>query len=636
MNDKDVLPYYTANSYCSKGMFNTSMGDLQRQLYRGGEYDIFKYAPMFESDFIQISKKGEVIDIHNHVQMVTMGIASTSPVLPLPDVMLVARPARVCENHNGCSQPTQKRGRKSTTTLELTRLLPLNFVKISIHNREKQQLRLKLATGRTFYLQLCPSSDGREDLFCYWEKIVYLLRPKMETYSSNPSLQTGDLTNTSTRLTDDNKSIMTADLYGEGDRDEGRLRKFREVSEATSSAYAGGEGIGIKQPSHGMPGPSSAAMKSPGSARRAAATGSTEGPSMGAAITGTIASSRPGAAKAGAAASPKTGGAVAGTRAGSTMGPAVAGKTAGHSESTVSVVIDKASGPTQKNVALAGGVTKSPRVSRGPSKVITGTASVSSESANKVLASATRSSAERSSTQSTVATSFSPGSSMGIRGGVTANKPAARNAKLPLLSTLKTEGYMSERDGSQKVSKSNTKVLKEKKKRKSKRNKNPTKRSSHHHRKSRDKSTRKSSSHQSSAESGTRKEDKKRKGRSSTKGKGQRSSSHKSISRSPTPKESRTTQKLGRTQSSASSSAPVVSKKPSKIGSFFRSFRAISASRAVITSPERDLDIIAKTVERCNIESKMEKAPGYVQDVEITGTMTAETTETIIFASKAT
>lgn len=200
-----MLPYYTAHSYRSMGVFNTCMGNLQRQLYKGGEYEIFKYAPMFESDFIQISKKGEMIDVHNRVRMVTVGIASTSPILPLPDVMLLARPTRVCDEHARHARPTKGRSRKPTKNLELTRLLPLKFVKISIHDHEKQQLRLKLATGRTFYLQLCPSSDTQEDLFCYWEKLVYLLRPPADSCSSTRTQQTGDAA-----LIEDDRSLLVS------------------------------------------------------------------------------------------------------------------------------------------------------------------------------------------------------------------------------------------------------------------------------------------------------------------------------------------------------------------------------------------------------------------------------------------
>ena len=44
------------------------------------------------------------------------------------------------------------RGLKSEKSLELTRLLPLKFVK-SIYGLEKKQLPLKLAMGPSFYLQ---------------------------------------------------------------------------------------------------------------------------------------------------------------------------------------------------------------------------------------------------------------------------------------------------------------------------------------------------------------------------------------------------------------------------------------------------------------------------------------------------
>lgn len=53
MSTESMLPYYTAASGGAVGMFNTSMGELQKHLYEG-EYYAFKYTPMFESDFIQV------------------------------------------------------------------------------------------------------------------------------------------------------------------------------------------------------------------------------------------------------------------------------------------------------------------------------------------------------------------------------------------------------------------------------------------------------------------------------------------------------------------------------------------------------------------------------------------------------
>ncbi|CAO2638869.1 Golgi-associated RAB2 interactor protein 4 [Lemmus lemmus] len=217
-------------------MFNTAMGKLQRQLYKG-EYDIFKYAPIFESDFIQITKRGEVIDVHNRVRMVTVGIACTSPILPLPDVMLLARPAPGCEDFAVRGQTIKGKNRKAAKALELTRLLPLRFVRLSVHNREKQQLRLKFATGRSCYLQLCPPVEGRDDLFTYWEKLIYLLRPPVESTSSTYAIPAGDM--------EDKPNAAVAEFQGKGDPDQVSIRSLPVVTDVngiSSAAFAGGEG----------------------------------------------------------------------------------------------------------------------------------------------------------------------------------------------------------------------------------------------------------------------------------------------------------------------------------------------------------------------------------------------------------
>uniref|UniRef100_A0A8D2JIJ0 Golgi associated RAB2 interactor family member 3 n=1 Tax=Sciurus vulgaris TaxID=55149 RepID=A0A8D2JIJ0_SCIVU len=588
-----VLPYYTAHSYRSMGVFNTSMGELQRQLYKGGEYDIFKYAPMFESDFIQISKKGEVIDVHNRVRMVTVGIASTSPILPLPDVMLLARPAKVCEEHARRGRPIKGRGRKSAKTLELTRLLPLKFVKISIHDREKQQLRLKLATGRTFYLQLCPSSDVREDLFCYWEKLVYLLRPPAESCSSTPTIQTGD------GNTEDDKSLVASEIRGEGDQDSGLL-KLHELSGATSSAYAGGEGI---------QGALAASISTLGSAQEGAAAGTTGGLAVA------------GAATSGAA----------------TSGAATSGAANSSTSGAISVASTMPGSSSPITAALAGTATKDSGEG-GPSKAIAVAASVSSEEVNVALAGAASTSTAH--TSSAGAISISPGSSMSVvfAGTVTTSATKVEKgegaAAAPLVSTLQSEGYMCERDGSQKVSKTNTEGRKEKKERRDKKDKHASRKSSRHrktseshHRTSREKS-RKSSSHRSvSDHHGKTKDDRKEKGHRRG-----RSSSHKSASHSSSTKESRKTHKVVKSRSATSSIN--LSKKSSKIGSFLRSFMAMPSSKTVVAARDREVDIVSKTVEKHNIERKVERAQDG-KDLEITGTVTSETMERIIFEAKS-
>ncbi|XP_057383629.1 Golgi-associated RAB2 interactor protein 4-like [Balaenoptera acutorostrata] len=245
MTGDSLLPYHTAQSSTGVGLFNTTVGKLQQQLHKG-EYDIFRYAPIFESDFIQITKRGDVIDVHNCVCMVTVGIASSSPVLPLPDIMLLARWATGCEEHAERSQATKGKSHKAAKTLELTRLLPLKFVRISAHNREKQQLRVKFATGRSCYLQLCPPLDAQEDLFAYWEKLIYLLRPPVDSHSSTYAIPAGDMIGMPVFEEEDGRSPAGEDFQGEWDQDQVSIRSLHmrsEVAGATSAAFAGGEGI---------------------------------------------------------------------------------------------------------------------------------------------------------------------------------------------------------------------------------------------------------------------------------------------------------------------------------------------------------------------------------------------------------
>lgn len=340
-------------------MFNTAMGKLQRQLYKG-EYDIFKYAPIFESDFIQITKRGEVIDVHNRVRMVTVGIASTSPALPLPDVMLLARPAAGHDEPGGRGQATKGKDRKAPKTLELTRLLPLKFVRISVHSREKQQLRLKFATGRSCYLQLCPPLDAREDLFAYWEKLIYLLRPPVDSNSSTYAIPAEDMLGMPVFEEDDRRSRVGADFQARGDQDQVSIRSLHavsEVSEANSAAFAGGEGT--RQFSR-KPGVASANPKPAGLNRELAAAAA--------------------AGEAAGAAAVATGGTAAGFAAGIAAGTAAG---------ALSVAITRSAAPDQVGMAGAGAATMGPGGSKA-NLAIAGTASLSPQSRNMALAGAAK------------------------------------------------------------------------------------------------------------------------------------------------------------------------------------------------------------------------------------------------------
>ncbi|KAJ8789764.1 hypothetical protein J1605_021722 [Eschrichtius robustus] len=62
-------------------------GRLQRHLL-SGEFDQLRDLPIFESNFVQVTRLGEVAN------KVTMGVAASSPALELPDLLLLAGPAK--------------------------------------------------------------------------------------------------------------------------------------------------------------------------------------------------------------------------------------------------------------------------------------------------------------------------------------------------------------------------------------------------------------------------------------------------------------------------------------------------------------------------------------------------------------
>ncbi|XP_061463002.1 Golgi-associated RAB2 interactor protein 3-like isoform X2 [Rhineura floridana] len=93
-----------------------------------------------------------------------MGVLASSPSLLLPDLMIIAR---------------VKKGVKTTKAtvkdLEITRLIPLHLVEIFVHNVNERQLKVKLATGRKYYLQLCAPKGDENVLFERWIRLAYML-----------------------------------------------------------------------------------------------------------------------------------------------------------------------------------------------------------------------------------------------------------------------------------------------------------------------------------------------------------------------------------------------------------------------------------------------------------------------------
>ncbi|KAF5917167.1 hypothetical protein HPG69_014100 [Diceros bicornis minor] len=132
---------------CPKGR----PGRLQRHLL-SGEFDQLRDFSIFESNFVQVTRLGEVAN------KVTMGVAASSPALELPDLLLLAG-------------PTKENGR-----LQLFGLFPLQFVQLFVHDESRCQLKVKFRTGRAFYLQLRAPPETRDREFGQWVRLLYRLR----------------------------------------------------------------------------------------------------------------------------------------------------------------------------------------------------------------------------------------------------------------------------------------------------------------------------------------------------------------------------------------------------------------------------------------------------------------------------
>ncbi|KAG6931106.1 family with sequence similarity 71 member D [Chelydra serpentina] len=159
------------------------MGDLQRVLGKG-EYAPFTSAPMFESNFVQVNRRGEPIYVHNRPNCVTVGICASSPSLSLPNVMLLAHTVPTFSQEDVSKPWKASKQPSSMEQLVLSRFFPLKFVEITVHNAEKRRLKLKLASGRSFYLELCAPPDNQCLLFRQWLRLISLLKLPQDHYNT--------------------------------------------------------------------------------------------------------------------------------------------------------------------------------------------------------------------------------------------------------------------------------------------------------------------------------------------------------------------------------------------------------------------------------------------------------------------
>ncbi|XP_008574538.1 PREDICTED: protein FAM71D [Galeopterus variegatus] len=173
--------------------------ELQNML-DGGEYAPFVAPPVLESNFIQVNRRGESIYLHHRANWVTVGICSSSPTQKTPNVMLLAHQTPATQNNTELlfkSLLTSPCAEK----LVLTRFLPLQFVTLSVHDAENMRLKVKLVSGRVYYLQLCAPACKQDALFSQWVDLISLLNQEKAKASKASEVSSFSEITNSTEIT---------------------------------------------------------------------------------------------------------------------------------------------------------------------------------------------------------------------------------------------------------------------------------------------------------------------------------------------------------------------------------------------------------------------------------------------------
>ncbi|XP_030405835.1 protein FAM71F2-like [Gopherus evgoodei] len=155
-------------------------GGILCQLLRSPDYNLFPKSAVFESNFIQVTKQGNWVDIHNAPTLVTLGVTSSEPCLPLPNVLLIARLAVLGESPLGRADQPQE------PSMALSRLLPLRYVRLSVQDSSRRLLRVQVVTGKVYYLRLHQAHP--DAVFTLWSRLADILQQGLSITTKDPAI----------------------------------------------------------------------------------------------------------------------------------------------------------------------------------------------------------------------------------------------------------------------------------------------------------------------------------------------------------------------------------------------------------------------------------------------------------------
>ncbi|KAM5255921.1 Golgi-associated RAB2 interactor protein 1A isoform 2-T2 [Ctenodactylus gundi] len=148
------------------------------QLLHSPEFNLFSNSVMFESNFIQVTKPGSCLNVCEGPATVILGVTSSVPSLPLPNVLLMAN----------VTWPTGQLSNWSTPgVITLRRILPLKYVELQICDRSQRILRVRTVTGKIYYLRL--HEKHPEAVFQFWIRLVKILQKGLSITTKDPRIR---------------------------------------------------------------------------------------------------------------------------------------------------------------------------------------------------------------------------------------------------------------------------------------------------------------------------------------------------------------------------------------------------------------------------------------------------------------
>ncbi|XP_010631748.1 protein FAM71F2 isoform X2 [Fukomys damarensis] len=132
------------------------------------------------ADF-QVTKSGRWMNLGEDSNTVILGVTSSVPSLPLPNVLLMANVTWPQGQLSTCSTP----GLAPVVTL--SRILPLRYVELQIYDRPQRILQVRTVTEKIYYLRL--HEKHPEAVFQFWTRLVRILWKGLSITTKDPRIR---------------------------------------------------------------------------------------------------------------------------------------------------------------------------------------------------------------------------------------------------------------------------------------------------------------------------------------------------------------------------------------------------------------------------------------------------------------